>query len=61
MQTYYPILLVSHPEVKKKVTCTHSFNCFVLFFISSYFIIIIIIILMSQALSYWEKRNEKML
>ena len=31
MQTYYPILSVSNPEIKKKGTCTHSFNFFVLF------------------------------
>ena len=26
------IRLVSHPEIKKKGTCTHSFNFFVLFY-----------------------------
>ena len=36
---------MSHPEVKKKGTCTHSFNFFVLFFISWYFFIYLFIYL----------------
>ena len=35
---------MSHPEVKKKGTCTHSFNFFVLFFISCYFLFIYLFI-----------------
>ena len=31
MQTRYPILLVSDPEIKKEGTCTHSFY-FIFFF-----------------------------
>ena len=60
MQTRYPILLVSDPEIKKEGTCTHSFyfiSYLPFFLISSYFINIIFSL--TQALSYWEKRNEK--
>ena len=60
MQHYYPILSVSHPEIKKKELVLIPLIFFVLFFISSYFIIIIFFFL-SQALGYWEKRNEKIL
>ena len=48
MQTYNPILSVSQPEVKKKGTCTHSFNFFVLFFISCYFFIYLFIFFFTE-------------
>ena len=60
MQTYYPILSVSHPEIIKIKGPLLIPLIFCPFLISSYFIIIIIFSL-SQALSYWEKRNEKTL
>ena len=60
MQTYYPILSVSHPEIKKKGTCTHSFNFFVLFLFLA-ILFYFIFFQLSQDLRYWEKRNEKML
>ena len=42
MQTYYPILLVSHPEIKKKKELVLIPLIFLSFFISSYFIYLFI-------------------
>ena len=59
MQHYYPILSVSHPEIKEKELALIPLIFFVLFLFLA--ILLLSFFFLSQALRYWEKRNEKML
>ena len=62
MQTYYPILWVSHPEIIiKKELVLIPLIFFVLFFISSYFFLIFFFFFfsLSQPLSYWDRKKRE--
>ena len=58
MQTYYPILWVSHPEVKKKKELVLIPLIFFCPFFTFLVIYLFLFFSLSQALSYWEKKKR---